>query len=194
MSRFRLIFMNDYFFLACAWLAYGFIHSVLATTKIKRLYPARPYRLLYNVLAFVLLVAILLFQRTIQIETWWTPNVITQLVSGFVVVVGIVLVFKALWGYDLAAFAGFTIAEQTNQQLTTTGILNYIRHPIYTGTLLFVWGLWGFDATVKSFVTALFITIYVRIGIYFEEKKLIRTFGKQYLEYRQRVPMLLPRW
>jgi protein-S-isoprenylcysteine O-methyltransferase Ste14 len=35
-------------------------------------------------------------------------------------------------------------------------------------------------------------TIYILIGTYFEERKLLREFGEEYAKYRQNTPMLIP--
>lgn len=72
-------------------------------------------------------------------------------------------------------------------------MLHYVRHPLYTGTFLVVWGLFLKDATLKTLIMAICLTIYTLIGIYFEEKKLISSFGDDYLAYRRRVPMLFPK-
>ena len=41
-------------------------------------------------------------------------------------------------------------------------------------------------------VFALSMTGYVLIGLYFEERALVREFGDTYRSYQARVPMLLP--
>jgi protein-S-isoprenylcysteine O-methyltransferase Ste14 len=48
------------------------------------------------------------------------------------------------------------------------------------------------DASTRSLTSAVAVTIYLFIGIYFEEKKLIEVFGEKYEKYQQDVPMLIP--
>jgi protein-S-isoprenylcysteine O-methyltransferase Ste14 len=36
------------------------------------------------------------------------------------------------------------------------------------------------------------VTIYIFIGAYFEERKLLREYGEVYAEYKSRTPMLIP--
>jgi protein-S-isoprenylcysteine O-methyltransferase Ste14 len=36
------------------------------------------------------------------------------------------------------------------------------------------------------------LTLYIIIGAYFEERKLLLEFGGAYTEYRQKTPMLIP--
>ncbi|MFT6214861.1 MAG: protein-S-isoprenylcysteine O-methyltransferase Ste14 [Roseivirga sp.] len=37
------------------------------------------------------------------------------------------------------------------------------------------------------------LLIYLPIGIYLEEKKLIQTYGKAYIKYKEEVPALIPK-
>jgi protein-S-isoprenylcysteine O-methyltransferase Ste14 len=67
-----------------------------------------------------------------------------------------------------------------------------MRHPIYFGILIFVWGMFVTDASTRSLTSAIAITIYLFVGIYFEEKKLIEVFGEKYKKYQHDVPMLIP--
>jgi protein-S-isoprenylcysteine O-methyltransferase Ste14 len=48
------------------------------------------------------------------------------------------------------------------------------------------------DASTRSLTSAIAITIYLFVGIYFEEKKLIEVFGEKYKKYQHDVPMLIP--
>ena len=46
--------------------------------------------------------------------------------------------------------------------------------------------------TINTFTMAMGATLYILIGAYFEEKKLVREFGTAYQEYKSRTPMLIP--
>ncbi|WP_428739919.1 methyltransferase family protein [Sulfurimonas sp.] len=66
----------------------------------------------------------------------------------------------------------------------------FVRHPIQLGTLI------GLVATPSMSYGHLLLSIgmliYVLIGLYFEEKDLLKTFGQEYLEYKKTTPMLIP--
>ena len=65
-----------------------------------------------------------------------------------------------------------------------------VRHPIYVGFILIVWG-----APTMSWGHALFAagsTGYILVGIWLEERDLIAVFGDTYRDYRRRVSMLIP--
>ena len=44
----------------------------------------------------------------------------------------------------------------------------------------------------NSLVFYLGVTLYVLIGAYFEERKLLRNFGESYADYKQKTPFLIP--
>ena len=75
-------------------------------------------------------------------------------------------------------------------ELKVNGIHRFVRHPLYSGTILFVWGLFFVFPMLNNLIAVLLLTAYVLIGIDFEEKKLIREFGKQYENYMSKIPAL----
>jgi protein-S-isoprenylcysteine O-methyltransferase Ste14 len=46
--------------------------------------------------------------------------------------------------------------------------------------------------TVNAFVVYLSLTVYILVGAYFEERKLLREFGREYADYQSITPMLIP--
>ena len=74
--------------------------------------------------------------------------------------------------------------------MVTSGIYGWVRHPDY----LFALGVFWFLPRMTLLQLALcgVFTAYLAIGSLFEERRLILEFGAAYLEYRQRVPRLLP--
>ena len=76
-------------------------------------------------------------------------------------------------------------------KMVTSGPYAWVRHPLYTGSLLVLWLLPMM--TLNLFALNLAIGLYFWIGAYFEERKLARYFGRPYEEYQQRTPMFIPR-
>jgi protein-S-isoprenylcysteine O-methyltransferase Ste14 len=76
--------------------------------------------------------------------------------------------------------------------LETTGMHEYVRHPLYAGTLLFAWSVFFLFPMLSYLLTCATITIYTIIGIKLEERKLKALFGHQYSSYKNHVPMIIP--
>jgi len=64
------------------------------------------------------------------------------------------------------------------------------RHPIMTGVVAGVWVTP--TMTLDHLLFAAGMTLYVWIGVYFEERSLRRQWGETYEGYRRRVPSLIP--
>ena len=72
----------------------------------------------------------------------------------------------------------------------TGGLYRYVRHPLYTAGLVFIWLLPIMTCNLLALNIGL--TAYIIVGAYFEERKLLLEFGDAYAEYRQQTPMLIP--
>jgi protein-S-isoprenylcysteine O-methyltransferase Ste14 len=81
-------------------------------------------------------------------------------------------------------------SESSESQMVTSGLYRWVRHPLYTAGLVFIW-LTPL-MTANLLVLNLGLTIYLVVGAIYEERKLVREFGEQYLRYQKRVPMLIP--
>ena len=80
-------------------------------------------------------------------------------------------------------------------KLVTTGPYAYVRHPQATSWFILFWGL-GFLFQSFSLVfifTPLFVLISVLDVKMIEESELEKRFGKEYVEYKKRVPTFIPR-
>ena len=100
--------------------------------------------------------------------------------------------------YDLRQTIGIRqIAEHESAggitrsgSIGTSGILGRVRPPWYSGAILLIWAR---TIDPASLATNLVLTAYILIGTLLEERKLIAAYGDEYLKYRRRVPMLIPR-
>ena len=71
------------------------------------------------------------------------------------------------------------------------GLYRRVRHPVYTGSLIAIWSTPTMSQGRLLLVGVL--TVYLFVGLWFEERDLERQFGEVYREHRRHVPALFPR-
>jgi len=82
---------------------------------------------------------------------------------------------------------------EKRQILQRSGIHRFVRHPLYSGTFIFLIGVFSYRPYLCNLVVAGIIIAYTLAGISLEEKKLISDFGKEYKDYQKQVPGIIPR-
>jgi protein-S-isoprenylcysteine O-methyltransferase Ste14 len=132
------------------------------------------------------------------------PQVLWQATSPWLVWT---LSLLSLSGYALAVVASFTLSHwdlfgvrQVWLRFTSreyqpvgfrlVGLYRLIRHPIMLGFLIAFWTTP--TMTVGHLFFAIMVSLYIAIGVWFEERDLVREHREQYLDYRRRVRGILP--
>jgi len=186
---------------AALWLAFGCGHSLLADARVKaRLKPylRAGYRLAYNLFAllhvaltvaagWVLLGGAEPFTR----PAWLVPA------QWAMTLIGAGVLVAALFRYDLGRFAGTAQLRAAAQgrflddeePLNLSGFHRYVRHPLYAGAFLLLWGRVADEFTLA---TAVWASLYLWIGSRYEERRLLARFGEAYARYRPTVPAFFP--
>jgi protein-S-isoprenylcysteine O-methyltransferase Ste14 len=182
------------------WIIYCCTHSILAASKVKLFFEkisgrfSRYYRLVYSIIASCTLGFILYFQYSFASPVLINSKFIKYLSSILLVIPGLVIMIVSIVNYfKLMGFVRSLYQPKHPRGLKLDGIHKYVRHPLYAGTLLFIWGLFFIFPVLSNLIAGIIITGYVLIGVKFEEKKLCKEFGSLYSEYIVRVPMLIPR-
>ena len=89
-----------------------------------------------------------------------------------------------------------TVADMRTDRkpvLVTGGLYARMRHPLYLATLLFLLSIVAFYPFSNILTFSLAFIVYVIIGAYLEERKLVIQYGMEYLTYRKKTGFLLPR-
>jgi protein-S-isoprenylcysteine O-methyltransferase Ste14 len=197
----KMDYPNGLLLLALSWLGYFALHSWLASLGMKRWVAARrpafmpAYRLIFNLIAVVLLLPILALAYSLPgAELWRWQGVAAWFANGasLLAIVGVALSSR---GYDMREFLGVrqwqsgarTVEDQENFHLSA--FHRFVRHPWYFCALVLIWSR---DMTAATLLSSALLTIYFVIGSRLEEKKLLAYHGEIYRRYMERVPGLVP--
>jgi protein-S-isoprenylcysteine O-methyltransferase Ste14 len=190
-------------------LVYALIHSWTASQSFKDwvrrragLASDRWYRLAYNLVSGILLLPFLPLLLWLPDQVLYTvgpPWRWLLLLGQAAALAGIAY---GIWLTDPWHFLGLRqitpasdpadpahAAEQPH--LVVAGPYRWVRHPLYFFGLLAIWLIP--QMTVNRMVLALVFSLYLYVGTFFEERRLLREFGAEYRAYQRRVPRLLPR-
>lgn len=179
------------------WSVYYALHSWLAADRVKSNIAAKTerlskyYRLFYSTISILGLGIIFWFLATTPSPFILDKSAVLKFVAMILTTWGVIIVRLTFKHYSIREFLGLT-KEPGNSTLHQSGVLQYVRHPLYTGTILISIGFWLYIPNLLNLVSCLCTYIYLAIGIRLEEKKLIRQFGEVYMEYRDSTPMLIP--
>jgi protein-S-isoprenylcysteine O-methyltransferase Ste14 len=178
---------------------WGVIHSLLASLGFKNFLRRalgdgfmKFYRLLYNILAVISITPVLYLMVSLPDKILYQVPVPWKYLMLAGQGISALLLLVAVLQTDVLSFAGLRqlIEEDKAGNLITTGLYRFVRHPLYTFSLLILW--FSPSMTVNSLMVYAALTFYVFIGIIFEERKLLREFGRKYADYKSTTPMLLP--
>ena len=195
--------LNQIVILSGLWICWCTMHSLLIARRtvsyMKSILRERfaYYRLYYNFFSVITLIPLLFYHYGIQ-ETvyfdwpgFWLLLKLALYIAAFMLFYGGYLVYDLQYVLGLKQIQEFAEGEKSaSMSFETRGILEYVRHPWYTGGILLVWGFG--DITDVSLVLKVILSAYFIIGTILEERKLVAEIGEPYREYCQRVPMLIP--
>jgi len=197
---------------ALLWLSFGVAHSWLASLRTKASmepHVGYRYRVLYNLVSALHIVAVVQLghwlyraQGGFALASWQSTALTVLWLTG-----GVFIIF-ALAQYDLGLFSGLKQWRQGRaagsrvqplqavpssntglEPLHLDGLHCYMRHPLYCALFMMLWGNAGYPF---GLATALWGSIYLVVGTWFEERKLLSDYGDDYARYRQHVPAFFP--
>lgn len=98
-------------------------------------------------------------------------------------------------GYAHSRSSGRNTREQIADQLNTSGIYSIVRHPLYLGNILIIFGILLYTQSPFFIISGVlgYILFYERI-IAAEEHFLNEKFGEEYRQWANETPALLPRF
>jgi len=183
-------------------LLFGIQHSIMARQWFKKyiykLIPEAMERSTYVLLSGIVFILICLYWQPIDGIIWEINNHYLTILLWFGFVFG--WIFSVIATFVINHFELFGLQQvylnlknkQPNDTIFQEKLFyKFIRHPIQLGVLL---GLWITPVmNYGHFILSLLFTIYIFIGLYFEEKDLIKELGDVYINYKSRVGLILPK-
>lgn len=163
-----------------------------------------PYCLISCFLLYTLFVAEILSVESYQLV--WIYPVWLKNILALVKLAGLVINYWAFVQLDYFEFWGLRQAYRGVrtlikgekwapmplagvQRLEIKGIYHFCRHPALTGGLLFAMASQPY---MMTFFYTGFYFVYMLIGAYYEERRLMVHFGDQYVQYRRDVGTFFP--
>ncbi len=192
---------SDLLALAAAWLAYGMLHSMLASLSMKawvaRFAPALVayYRLLFNGVAVITALPIVYLHNQADGPALWRWQGLWHWLALGLALASFVGFVVSARGYDLSEFLGLrqlrerSVDTRDHAGFSISFFHRFVRHPWYFFAMVM---LWTQDMNAAMLLSAAAISTYFAIGSLFEERKLIAQYGEVYRLYQSRVPGLLP--
>ena len=185
---------------------YAWIHTLLASHRFKESIKKNLgsliafYRFGYNLFAIVSLYLIYELSPKPHVIIYDLPKPydVLILIPQFTALIGIFWSFKYIC---IREFLGINQIERYMQKryssdldedltLTIGGPYKYSRHPVYFFSIMFLL----FRPTMDLFYLTFFLLIvaYFYIGSYYEEKKMVKSFGEIYTNYQKSVSQIFP--
>ena len=182
------------------WMIFCLLHTLFATDKFKLYMQAilkkkyRFYKLAYSLFAVVTLVIVLGYNYRVQSFNLWNVSLTEKIIAitGLAISSFLMLLFTRKFFFELSGADVFQ-KQKVSRELLQTNFYKYVRHPLYTATLIFVWNIFLLKPSLSNLISCICISAYTIFGISLEEKKLLIEFGESYKSYRSKTPMLFPK-
>ena len=180
---------------------FGVQHSVMARPGFKarwtRIVPPPLERAVYCLASALCLVALFAFWHPIAGEVWSVEAPAGRIALWVLFFLGWGILFVAThlishWElFGLAqAWRHYRGTEPPPPQFRTPLFYRWVRHPIYSGFLLAFWATP--QMSYGHLLLATGFSIYIFVGIAYEERDLLAHFGETYALYRRRTGAVVP--
>lgn len=179
---------------------FGFQHSIMSRKpfkeKLVRIIPAAAERS-----TFVLVSGLVM---GLAVWCWQPLPGVVWSVESTALKVLLYILFAAGWGYLVLstfvtnhfelfglrqAYLYFRGIPHTPVNFVNKYMYTYSRHPMMLGILV---GMWSIpEMSYAHFFLSALLSVYIFVGVYFEEQDLVREFGETYRQYRKEIGVFL---
>lgn len=177
-------------------------HSVMARPAFKarwtRIVPKPAERSTYVLFSSLALIALFAFWQPMGGVVWDVEHPVLHCTLWALGAAGWLLVLVSTFlinHFDLFGLRQVWLhlhgERYTPPPFKTPVLYRMVRHPLYVGWFFAFWATP--TMTVAHLVFAVMTAAYIIIAIQLEERDLLAEHGESYRQYRERVPMLIPR-
>ena len=162
-------------------------HSILAREPVKRALAFIPPDLTRSVFvwtASVLLIVLCVFWQPIGGDVYRVTGA-AAIACAIVQLAGAAFIAKSVACIDALELAGIRSARVSDGSLQTSGPYRVVRHPLYLGWMLVVFGAAHMTADRLAF--AAISSLYLVVAVPWEERSLRQSFGNAYADYQRQV-------
>lgn len=187
---------------------FGFLHSLLASrfVKEKLIFILKEkiafYRIFYNIFSVLTFAIFIIVSPDINEIVYKVkePFSYLMIIPFLVGLYGIIISSKY---FSMSEFLGISQVKRylnktyslndldEKMTLRISGPYKFMRHPIYFFSIIMILSIP--EMTVSRLVIVVCIIFYFYVGSIYEEKKLVKIFGDEYIEYQKNVPRIFPR-
>jgi len=176
-------------------------HSVMARQAFKKrwtlLVPQAAERSTYVLSSSLVLIVVFWAWQPINATIWDVGSPLGRVLLIALYAAGWLLVLASTFlisHFDLfglrQVYLNYRSTAYADLAFKTSGLYRIVRHPLMLGFLIVFWATPRMTAGHLLF--ALFATTYIWIGTTLEERDLVHFLGRRYLDYRKKVPMIIP--
>ena len=181
---------------------FGLQHSVMARAGFKkwitRFLPEATERATYMLMSGIVTITAIYLWQPMPGTIWAVENPVAQFALWTAYALGWSYLFLATFVTNHFELMGlrqvylyFSNKPYTQLPFTRKFMYRYSRHPMMLGFLI---GMWAVPAmSVSHFVMAMLLTVYIVIGVFLEERDLIKRFGTTYRHYKKEIAILIPK-
>jgi methanethiol S-methyltransferase len=192
-----------YWILGLLWITYCSLHSGLITPTVTSILKQKLgnkykyFRLFYNIFAVISLIPVLYYTYLIRQTPFFILEGYFLPIRYVLLAIGLLILYEGSRHYDMLTFLGMRQIKEdsthnlinTSGKIDSSGILGVIRHPFYSASILL---LWVNNLDISILIVNLILSLYLIIGTFLEEQKLVHEFGNEYIGYKKKVSMLFP--
>lgn len=185
----------------CLIILWGIQHSVMARSWFKeaiiKIVPQQIERSTYVLLSAIVLAFVMYGWQPMEGVIWEVSNPFWQTIIWGLFALGLIVATLSTFLTDHFDLFGlrqtwlyFVKKPYISVKFTERLFYRWIRHPIMLGTLIVFWATPVM--TLGHLVFSMGMSVYVLVGIYFEEKTLVKSFGSKYVKYQKRTSKIIP--